>query len=209
MSFDSILNRVHEIQECESEKSFGFEGPIPGLYDLLTKYNGFYAYRKGLHVFGCCKSPRWHSLESWNDPRGWISEYGDCSRNLYFFAEDTFGDQFAWDGHQIVRFLAETGEREAFASDIESWLEKIVGNADEELGLTVLRNWIKANGPVPEGKHLFPRTPFVAGGATDPSNIVTIDPFENMKFKGYLAGQIANLPDGAQIELIVEPPLED
>jgi hypothetical protein len=124
---------------------------------------------------------------------------------LVFFAEDTFGDQFAWDGKQVLRFLAETGQKESLASDIEGWLLAISSDPARELGLETLENWTKTNGPVPPGNHLFPRTPLIAGGSLVPSEIVLIDPFENMRFKGNLARQIADVPDGAKVELVVGP----
>jgi hypothetical protein len=79
-------------------------------------------------------------------------------------------------------------------------------NPEEELGLNVLDDWIAVHGPVPEGVHLFPRTPLVAGGSLDPSEVVPIDPFENMRFKGHLATQIEDVPDGGQIDLVVGRP---
>lgn len=201
-----LLKRLVDVESPKGIVPSSFAPSVPGLDELLAWKNGFYAYSHGLHVFGRCTKPRWHSLETWNNPAGWIREYGEFAEGLFFFAEDSFGDQFAWDGEQIVRFIAETGECEKFASDLEDWLEQIVSNPREELGLEVLKDWIKAKGPVPEGLHLFPRTPLVAGGSLDPSEIVTLDPFENMGFKASLAQQIADVPDGQQIELVVQPP---
>lgn len=205
----SLLHLAKRLVDVESPKEIvpsRLAPPVPGLDELLSWKNGFYAYHHGLHVFGRCTKPRWHSLEIWNNSAGWIKEYGELAAGLFYFAEDTFGDQFAWDGEQVLRFLAETGECEEFAPDLEDWLQQIVSNPQEELGLEVLQDWIRENGAVPEGSHLFPRTPLVAGGSLDPSEIVTLDPFENMGFKGSFAQQIADLPDGQQIELTVQSP---
>jgi hypothetical protein len=180
--------------------------PVPGLLDYLSDSDGFYAFQRGLHVFGSCIEPAYHSFKRWNNPSTWIGEYGGLADGLTFFAEDTFGDQFAWDGALFVRFEAETASRQPLGGSVEEFFGRILGNSEEELGLEVLNRWILAHGPVPEGVHLFPRTPLVLGGSLDPVDVVTIDPIENMRFKGSLVRQIADVPDGGQVELVVGKP---
>lgn len=210
MTLRGLLGALPDFQPCRATPAKGRLWPVPGLDEILTWQNGFYAYRRGLHLFGSCEEPRFHSLEAWNDPRGWVGEYGDLANGLFFFAEDTFGDQFGWDGSKVVRLLAETAQREDVAVDAGDLLARIVRNPEEELGLRVLDDWVAVHGPVPEGVHLFPRTPPVMGGSLDPSEIVSIDPFENMRFKGHLATQIADVPDGGRIELVVgRPPRQE
>jgi hypothetical protein len=202
-----LLQSLRDVQACSGvEPDEAYTPPFTEVERVLTRQNGFYAYKRGLHVLGRCRRPVWHSLERWNDPVGWVSSYGKLASGLFFFAEDAFGNQFAWDGRAIIRFLAETGEREEFAPDIEKWLERIVSNPAVELGLAVLDDWIRVRDLVPEGKHLFPRTPLVAGGSTHPSEIVLLDPFENMAFKGSFARQIADVPDGTRIEIVIDRP---
>jgi hypothetical protein len=196
----------HRGQEATGVVASAYHALVPGLDELLSWQNGFYAYRRGLHLFGSCVAPQFHSLEAWNAPDGWVGDYGDLARGLFFFAEDSFGDQFAWDGEKVVRFLAETGKREEFSQGLGDCLQRIAKNPDEELGLGVLRDWIARKGAVQEGAHLFPRTPLVTRGSLDPSEVVVIDPFENMRFKASLARQIADVPDGGRIELIVGSP---
>lgn len=206
MDVKSLLARLPSLRACAKSRRHGGPWPVPQLDEILALQNGFYAYKRGLHVFGACSEPPFHCLEAWNDPTGWVRDYGTSAEGLFFFAEDAFGDQFAWNGQRVVRFLAETGEREDFAEDVFGALERITKNAEVELGLGVLEGWIAAHGPMPEGVHLFPRTPLVTGGSLDPSEVVTIDPFENMRFKAHLACQIAEIPDGGKIEFVVRKP---
>lgn len=205
MTVKGILARIPGLEPCRNVVKSGFYPPVPKLGELLSWHGGFYAYNHGLHVFEGCLTPKFHSLEAWNAPEAWIAEYKGLADGLFFFAEDTFGDQFAWDGEKVVRFLAETGEKEEFADDIDDWLHRIVANPEEELGLQTVEEWRAIHGSVLEGVHLFPRTPLVTGGSLDPLEIVMVDPFENMMFKGNLATQIADVPDGGQIELVVGP----
>jgi hypothetical protein len=201
MELVNTLIKIKNVEACACGSAKLVHYPVPRLDEVLRWKNGFYAYNRGLHVFGDCDDPPFHSLQRWNAPDGWIKDYGNLAQGLFFFAEDTFGDQFAWDGSQVVRFVAETGEREILNSDLVAFFKALVLDPDGELGLAVLDDWIKVNGPVPEGKHLFPSTPIVLGGSLDPSQIVPIDPFENMRFKADIATQIADVPDGERIRL--------
>lgn len=203
-----VLQLLRDVETCRTAVAAPVTVPTAELRELLDWRNGFYAYHRGLHVFGGCSEPRYHSLEAWNAPIGWVSDYGLQNSGLFFFAEDSLGNQFAWDGRRVVRFLAETGEVEDMAADLEGFVSRICGEPEEELGLSVLERWARVHGPLPEGRHLFPRTPLVLGGSLNPSELVMVDPFESMAFKANLARQIADVPDGGQVELVVAPPPE-
>lgn len=49
------------------------------------------------------------------------------------------------------------------------------------------------------------KIPAVLGGPYESDNIGTISRSELLKFAGYLAEQIKDLPDGCQVELVVKP----
>src|SRR5262249_23504564 len=72
-----LLKRLVDVESPKGIVPSSFAPSVPGLDELLAWKNGFYAYRHGLHVFGRCTKPRWHSLETWNDPAGWVREYGE------------------------------------------------------------------------------------------------------------------------------------
>jgi hypothetical protein len=207
---EDVLGDVRAVEDCLGmvAREQQAVAPTEELEQLLAWRNGFYAYQRGLHVFGRCVEPRFHDLVSWNAAT-WIRDLGGLADGLFFFAEDSFGDQFAWDGGQVIRFLAETGEREVIAATIAEWLARVIEDPQQELGLGPLEDWTRLNGPLPQGRHLFPRTPLILGGSLSPEDVATIDPYEDMSFKASLVRQLADVADGQRVELIVKTPLKD
>jgi len=203
MNLDGIISRIADLEMVPDLTQEPFELPVPGLNELLDRHEGFYALNRSLHVLGRVREPRFHSIFLWNDPQGWISEYGDLAEGLLFFAENAFGDQFAFDGERIVRFDAETGARTGIAETVEQWLAILLDDPDRYLESAGIAAWTQRNGLIPFGKHLAPDVPFVLSSGMDNRNnkISLVDPFQSMGFKGTIARQIKDLPDGAQIKI--------
>jgi len=142
-------------------------------------------------------------LESWNSESLWRHAYGDVVKNCLFFAEDVFGNQFCLRDAGVLAMDAETGELEKLAASLEGWAKLILDERDFRLGFPLAHAWQQAHGPIPPGRRLVPVTPFVLGGEYDISNLRAIDAPESMRFRGELASQIRDLPEGAQIQLKV------
>jgi hypothetical protein len=102
------------------------------LLALLQHRNGFYAFEGALHVLpaGSISSPQ--NLAEWNSPDVWRSAYGDQAEGLVFWAEDTFGCQFALSDDGVYRFDPETGERERVAETLEACAGRILSDYDAE-----------------------------------------------------------------------------
>jgi hypothetical protein len=62
-----------------------------------------------------------------------------------------------------------------------------------------MRQWQAAHGALAPRKRLMPKTPFVCGGSFALDNLVAMEAAEAMRYRGELALQIRDLPDGAQI----------
>lgn len=62
-------------------------------------------------------------------------------------------------------------------------------------------SWQEANGPLPAGSRLVPKQPFVLGGPFERDNLYVGDAVEAMCFRGDMARQIAELPDGASLTI--------
>lgn len=171
------------------------------LIDLLTVKNGFYAFESALHVFPSGRTGVGHHLEQWNSIDGWRCAYGNLTDNLIFFAEDIFGDQFALGPLGVMRFNAETARTSVLALTIEDWAELVLQNYEEETGYPLAHQWQLQYGPLPQGQRLNPKRPFVMGGAYAVENLTPVDAAEGMKFRGEIAVQIHDLPDGATIDI--------
>jgi hypothetical protein len=179
------------------------EGILPGdLRELLSVHDGLIAFEGGLRCFGM-KTGLLPSLKEWNRPEGWRSAYRGLSGGLFFFAEDAFGNQFAIEDERVVRFLAETAEREFITDSIADWLGALLQDAEEELSLWLLREWKNPDRVLEPTEHLCPKVPFVTGGSYEASNLYALDRNESMIFKGDFAWQTRNLPQGAKIRLKV------
>ena len=174
------------------------------LFKLLEKKNGFYAFESALHVFPLTGQPSSDlSLEDWNSESLWRSEYGDLAKGLLFFAEDALQNQFCLSSKGIVHFLSETGQHSDFADSIENWAERILSNYELHTRWPMLRQWQEVHGALTPRKRLMPKIPFFLGGRHDLDNLWAGDAVEGMRLKADIALQTRDLPDGAEVRLIV------
>jgi len=172
----------------------------PELSELARRRNGFYAFESSLHVFPCGPGPaEVMTLEAWNEDDLWKSTYQGMTDGLYFFAEDIFGGQFALGQDGIISFEPETGESRVISADLNSWASEIMSNYSVLVGWPIARDWQRVNGPIRPGQRLVPKKPFVLGGEYAINNLYALDATVSMRFRGELAVQIRDLPDGTTV----------
>jgi hypothetical protein len=184
---------LHRFDQIASERF------VTDLTILLSQRNGLYAFESALHVFPGHSGPLERSIHEWNDRALWIDEYQGLADDCVFFAEDIFGMQFCADREGIHQIDAETGSREFLATTLQEWIDKILANYEYLTGYPLAHEWQSIHGPLPRGQRLVPKVPFVTQGAFEISNLYALDSVKAMRFRGYLAAQIRDLPDGAQI----------
>lgn len=170
------------------------------LLRMLQRKNGFYALESALHVLPLT-SPDCMSLEEWNSDSLWRDSYQDLADGLLFFAEDAFQDQFCLSADGVARFKPETGETVFLGDSIERWAEILLGDFNQGAGWTLASRWHGAKGPLPRGKRLMPKIPFFLDGKYSIDNLWVGDAVEGMRFKGDLAVQTRNLPEGSVVKL--------
>lgn len=170
------------------------------LIRLLEMKNGFFAFESALHVYPF-DSDSYPNLVGWNSVIGWRANYENLSDDLVFFAQDIFGVQFCFSATEILTFDPETGELEPLATSLEEWAGKILIDYDFLTGYSIAHEWQTKNGPLEEKMRLVPKTPFVAGGAFDISNLYEMDCEKSLMFRAEIAAKIRNLPDGATLRL--------
>lgn len=175
------------------------------LLSLLHQKNGFYAFESALHVFPAQSTQSEMGLDSWNAPGCWRSAYDGMADGCLFFAEDAFGGQFTLKSGGIYQFDPETASQELLASDLESWAEALLSDYEVLTGYPLAHQWQARHGPLPSGKRLVPKLPFVVGGEFSIENLYLLDAVKGMQLRGSIATQIRDLPDGAELKLeIVE-----
>jgi len=173
------------------------------LAGLLRERNGFYAFESALHVFPFGVWGKGGTLNDWSMEQTWKHEYDGLADDMLCFAEDIFGDQFCLRGGEICRFDAETGEVKPIADSLERWAKCVLDDYELLTGYPLAHEWQSRNGPLPAGKRLMPKIPFVLGGRFELANLSPIDAVSGMRSRGNLARQIRDLPDGARVELRV------
>ena len=171
------------------------------LVSLLEARNGFYAFESALHVFPAGDSMTSLTLEGWNSPTLWRSEYHGLADDCVFFSEDAFGGQFCIASGAVFSFNAETGEREHIGATLDDWASALLQRHRLLTGWPLAHDWQARYGMLPIGRRLIPKLPFVLGGAYSVENLRDGDAVKAMRFYGDLAGQIRSLPDGAQVRL--------
>jgi hypothetical protein len=169
------------------------------LVRLLKARNGFYAFESALHVYSS------DELAHWNEPALWRSEYGDLiPADCVFFAEDLFGNQFGIGASGVVTFDAETSESKPMAENIAGWAKELLADHRVVTGWPLGHLWQEQHGPLPAGKRLIAKLPFIAGGDYEVANLYLADAVTAMRSRAELARQIAHLPDGARIQIRVK-----
>ena len=169
----------------------------PALFEMLRAKNGFYALDGALHVFPSGISKHGYTLEEWNAPELWLDGYRFAIPERVYFAENVFGEQFTL-GESVELFYPETGQLWPVGVTLEEWADVML----EDNGFTghsIASQWELEVGPIEPGRRLLPKQPFVVGGGYDIDNLYSGQSLEGMRFRAYLASQIHDLPDGAQV----------
>lgn len=142
------------------------------------------------------------SIKEWNAPNLWRDEYKFITGELVCFAEDAFGNQFAvQDKKQIVHIEGETGEVLESWQSVDLWCKDVIERPNEITGRSLLSRWESGRRVLRDGFRITPRTPLVLGGTLALDELVSIMDVELMRFRGNLATQIRDLPDGTTIKL--------
>jgi len=174
------------------------------LFDLLRTCNGFTAFDGALHVFPYGSSKQGFDLVQWNQDHLWRFAYRDFAIEHVFFAEDAFGGQFSLKDGSVWSFEPETGESEVIASDLEAWSQVVLDDIDVMTGRPLAIESATTLGALEADRRLVPKLPIVLGGEYELANLYLGDPVEAMRFRGDIALQIRDLPEGAEVDLVLK-----
>lgn len=130
---------------------------------FLQRWNGCYALGGALHVFGARPDPPNQSLDLWNRLDGWRQSFGLIAEGLWFFAENAFGDQFAYREGKVVRLKAAESRVEPVAASFAEWLEATLLDPQRWLALELFEACVARLGPLPPGGHFGPPPTHPAG----------------------------------------------
>lgn len=168
------------------------------LADVLSNKNGFHLLESALLFRPIQDAPPILGLESWNSAEGWKAIDPELT-SAFFFAENILGEPFAIHRDRIVRLDPETAEWDDEWPTLESWLGAVVDDPNYLTGWSLAHEWQESFGPIPLGKRLLPRQPFVLGGTYDISNLVLAGDADGMSARLKLSKQIRDNPDGSHV----------
>ena len=140
----------------------------------------------------------------WNRAPLWRTCYQGLDADLFFFAEDIFGNQWALDSTGICVFDAETGDTTTIAADLEEWSKQLLKGYKVMTGWPIAHMWQKAHGTLKPTERLNPKQLFVLGGSYTIDNLIVIDAIEGMKRRAGIATQIHALKDGTYVKILNE-----
>ncbi len=170
---------------------------------LLALHDGLTAFDGGLRIFGT-NPGLLPTLRDWNKRDGWRSAYKEMVKeNLIFFAEDVFGNQFAFEKEKILYFNVETGRTTSFANSFSEWLSIILEDPVDTLQLILFKNWLDQGERLSPSEHLCPVYPFIVKSDPELKELYRVDGTEDMLYKGSFAYQIKDVPDGTPIKIKV------
>jgi hypothetical protein len=187
---------------AEPKIDIGLPVPLAGdLLQFLRRKNGFYAFESALRVFPARSWGSEVGLLEWNSSGLWIDAYQGMASGCLFFAEDAFGGQFCIRANGIHSFDPETGALKYIADGLEGWADVILRDYRVLTGYPLCHEWQQIHGQLASGARLVPKIPFVVGGKFSLQNLHALNAVAGMRFRGSIAVQIRDLPDGAPIKL--------
>lgn len=168
------------------------------VWELLSRRNGFYALESALHVYPAVSGEKGtlHILRTLQE------SYRELITGLHCFAEDAFGNQFVLEGDTVAFFDAETGTTEKMAHSLEEWAACLL-NDNYWTGWSLAHQWQTQHGPLKPGERLMPKIAFTFGGQFTVENLYASNALDGIRFRAYVALQIRDVPDGADITLSV------
>jgi hypothetical protein len=177
----------------------------PQVSSMLAICDGFYAFESALHVFPSVTNGPERGVAGWNVAELWRDAFPSGNHGWYFFAEDAFACQFAVapDSDSVSVMDPETGDFEVVAANIDGWARAVLDDFPRLTGYPLAHEWQAANGALRPARRLTPRVPFVLGGAFAVENLYEADTVSALRYRGELAAQIRDLPEGASVRLRV------
>lgn len=167
------------------------------LQEVFAESNGFILLHGALHVRGVCAVPTWHSLRNaWQGDMAFHKLYDTVTPSDIPFAQDCVGDQFLLRNNHVVRLLAETGEVEGVAFDLQEFFTKVEEDPEKFLSCA-------PDHPLQPGQLLHAYPPFCVKPTGKGYSLRACPAHEVILFHADFAKQIAHVPDGGQIEINV------
>jgi hypothetical protein len=166
---------------------------------LKEHSNGGYFYNNALHLLGSNEGDLDFDIFVFNH---FVKDiYKSKVDGFFFFAEDLFGQLYAFRDSKVFLFFIDAAEYELVADSFEDWIDIVINDPDYYLGYTFAQTADPQTlKKLSEGYRMGATMPFVLGGAYNMENLRLKHYRENLEFSASIAHQISGVPDGTPIQ---------
>jgi len=169
------------------------------LKDFFLVQNGFIAFKGGLHIRGCVKTPSWHSInESWFGDIKLSGLFDSIDINDIPIGQDCFGDQFVIRHNSVWHLFAEIDEIVDLGLNFNEFIEQIYNSPKEFLNIDLIDNINLKPG------QLINVVPPFCIKADKGYSFKPIGTESQIKYLSFLSKQIKNLPNGTTIDFEIK-----
>jgi hypothetical protein len=180
---------------------------LPDAYgEILQIANGFSLKQSAFRFFGIGTTVKALDLHDWNS-KPWVAAYGPLAKGLVFFAEDVFGDQYAFRYRKksarptLAKFWCEGGKvEESGAASFQTWLERFLSRQEQSVDWSLAAAAFRRGLKPKIVEHLSFALPLITGGNDELSNLEILKRDVHLHILGQLSLRIQSLPEGASIE---------
>ena len=180
---------------------------LPESYGAVLRHtDGFVLKRRWFRFFGIVESAKTPSIYEWNRSP-WIAQYGRLAEGLVFFAEDVFGDQYAFrldpsaQPEAPVKFCCEGGVVEEIGGEaMDIWLrEQVLSDASPPFDTDFASKAFERGLRPTANEHLSFVVPLVVGGAYQMDNLEVFERTAHLHLLGQMSVKNLQLRDGERI----------
>jgi hypothetical protein len=173
---------------------------------VLRHTNGFVATRGAFHLRGASFTPAWHSIRvAWRGPHALAERYRTVHEADVPFAEDALGDQYLLREGEVWRLDAESDRMELSAPSLHYFLEAVSDDPVCFLNLGPLLEFWDQGGHLEPGQLLSVHPPLLVNYEGNYS-YRAVSTGDRLGALAAFAAQVRDLPDGAAIEIALQPP---
>lgn len=165
-------------------------------YNFLYNTNGGFFYNSSLQIYSCINTSNMQDIFHVNNIIH--KEYGLLAKDLLFFGQEIFGNQFAFSDEGIMLFNIESGDREIIAPNFGEWCVVIENDLDYYTG-KVFSIFLNSKNMGKETR-LCPKIPFITGGSYEVENFYSLSFPRYIQVNFNIAKQVHLLPDGSEIK---------
>ncbi|SFM13426.1 hypothetical protein [Marinobacter zhejiangensis] len=172
------------------------------LANLLSQINGFIQYHGGLHIYGACRAPQWHSIrEAWHGEAAAHKHYESIRASDVPLGEDCLGFQFFLRDKQVIFLDGETGDVEELGLSLREFFAWVADDPVDSLGMQPLHQFMEEGNICEPGKLLAEYPFFCTKESEQGVSLSAVPCLERRQFLADLHNQLSGVQDGGKFDV--------